>query len=55
MKTKRHRVLLYLLVLATIVILVVAFLPRGEGTPEGNLNDLVSLAKTGDVDRKSVV
>jgi len=50
MKTKRHRVLLYLLVLATIVILVVAFLPRGEGTPEGNLNDLVSLAKTGDVD-----
>ena len=50
MKTKRHRALLYLLILAAIVVLVVAFLPRGEGTPEGNLNDLVSLAKTGDVD-----
>ena len=48
MKTRRHHALLYLLVLAAIVVLVVAFLPRGEGTPEGTLNDLADLAKSGE-------
>ena len=50
MKTKRQQALLYLLVLVAIVVLVVAFLPRGESTPEGNLNELVALAKQGAVD-----
>ncbi len=49
MKTKRQQALIYLLVLVAIVVLVVAFLPRGEGTPEGNLNELVDLMKTGEV------
>jgi len=49
MKTKRQQAFLYLLILAAIVVLVLAFLPRGEGTPEGTLSDFVERAKTGDV------
>jgi len=50
MKTKRQQALLYLILLAAIVVLVLAFLPRGQSTPEGTLKDLVTLAKSGDVD-----
>jgi len=49
MRTKRQQAFLYLVVLAAIVVLVLAFLPRGEGTPEKTLSDLVERAKTGDV------
>ncbi|MFC1999252.1 ATP-dependent zinc metalloprotease FtsH [Chloroflexota bacterium] len=49
MKTKRQQAFLYLLVLAAIVILVFVFLPRGEGTPEGTLSELVEYAKEGEV------
>ena len=50
MKTKRQQALVYLLVLVAVVVLVVAFLPRGEKVPEGNLDDVIALAKEGNVD-----
>ncbi len=50
MKPKRQQAFLYLLILAAIVILVVAFLPGGQKVPKGNMNEVVALAKQGNVD-----
>jgi len=50
MKPKRQQAFLYLLILAAIVVLVVAFLPGGAKTPKGNMNDVVALAKQGNID-----
>jgi len=49
MKPKRQQAFLYLLILAAIVILVVAFLPGGQKVPKGNMNDVVALAKQGNI------
>ena len=49
MKTKRTPTFLYLLILIAIVALVFAFLPKGSKVPEGSLNEVISLAKRGDV------
>src|SRR4030042_5704618 len=45
----RRRLFLYLLIMIAIVAAVIAFLPRGEGVPEGTLNDVVALVKDGEV------
>ncbi|MCX5998186.1 MAG: ATP-dependent zinc metalloprotease FtsH, partial [Chloroflexi bacterium] len=50
MKTKKQQVLVYLIVLAAIVLLVIAFLPRGAKTPEGTMTDIATRAKAGNVD-----
>jgi cell division protease FtsH len=50
MKPKRQQAFLYLLILAAVVVLVVAFLPGGEKVPKGNMNDVVALAKQGNID-----
>ena len=50
MKPKRQQAFLYLLILAAIVILVVAFLPGGQKVPKGHMNEVVALAKQGNVD-----
>jgi cell division protease FtsH len=49
MKSKRQPVFLYLLILAAIVILVVAFLPGGQKVPSGNMNDVVALTEQGNI------
>ena len=54
MKTKRHRALLYLLILAAIVVLVVAFLPRGEGTPKKDLSEIIAMIEKGEVEHVEI-
>jgi len=54
MKTKRHRALLYLLILAAIVVLVVAFLPRGEGTPKKDLSEIITMIEKGEVEHVEI-
>jgi cell division protease FtsH len=49
MKPKRQQAFLYLLILAAIVILVVAFLPGGQKVEKGDMNRVVELAKKGNV------
>jgi cell division protease FtsH len=44
MKIGRQHTLLYLLILVAIVLLVFAFLPRGEKVPEGNIGQVAALA-----------
>ena len=45
----RRRLFLYLLIMIAIVAAVIYFRPRGEGVPEGTLNDVVALVKDGQV------
>ncbi|TET87261.1 MAG: AAA family ATPase, partial [Dehalococcoidia bacterium] len=45
MKIGRQHTLLYLLILVAIVLLVFAFLPRGEKVPEGNIGQVAALAR----------
>jgi len=54
MKTKRHRALLYLLILAAIVVLVVAFLPRGEGTPKKDLSEIMAMIEKGEIEHVEI-
>ncbi len=49
MKIGRQHTLLYLLILVAIVLLVFAFLPRGEKVPEGSPDDVATLVKEGEV------
>lgn len=48
-KSKRQQLLVYMLILAAVAVLVMAFLPRGETVPEGSMNDVVDLAREGNV------
>ncbi|MFC1925210.1 ATP-dependent zinc metalloprotease FtsH [Chloroflexota bacterium] len=41
----RQRSFLYILILVAIVLLVFAFLPKGQGTPQGNIGEVAALAK----------
>jgi len=41
----RRNIFLYLLILIAIIAIVVAFLPRGGGVPEGNIGQVAALAK----------
>jgi len=43
MSTLRRRIFLYLLILIAIVAVVIAFLPRGEGVPQGNIGNVAAL------------
>jgi len=45
MKIGRQHTLLYLLILVAIVLLVFAFLPRGEKVPGGNIGQVAALAR----------
>ena len=45
----RRNIFIYLLILVAVIALVVTLLPRGEGTPEGSLNDVVTLVNDGQV------
>jgi len=45
MKIGRQHTLLYLLILVGIVLLVFAFLPRGEEVPEGSIGQVAALAR----------
>ena len=45
----RRHIFIYLLILVAIIALIVTLLPRGAGTPEGSLNDVVTLVKDGRV------
>ena len=49
MKIGRQHTLFYLLILVAIVLLVFAFLPRGEKVPTGSPDDVATLVKEGEV------
>ena len=46
----RRRGFIYILILVAIVLLVFAFLPRGEGTPEGSIGQVAELVENGYVE-----
>ncbi|RLC95439.1 MAG: cell division protein FtsH [Chloroflexi bacterium] len=49
MKTKRQQALIYLLVLVAIVVLVIAFLPKGEEVPRKDLSEVIDMINNGEV------
>ena len=54
MKTGKHNIFLYLLIVVAVAALVIAFLPRGEEVPKKDFSEVMAMIDSGEVERVQI-